>query len=636
MPAALAIACPARSAAVDPTSAGSQAQEASLAAPPPPAAAVNASEATAARVLHEVMRILVRKGLFSPGEAERLVPPGAGSAAVEEVARYLQVRGRLTPRQLDDMTASLANGEPGAGPRAVTEVVRLLFEKGDLTDGELEALVSPDGVRRITYVPELARLQIREQLRREILDQMKTEGWAQPSVVPKWLQKLRIGGDVRVRWEEALFPPGNANGGQFPDFNAINSGSPVDVKFVDLSGQRYVNVDEDRSRPRLRLRLALDTEVTPGVTANVRLASGENGSPVSPNQTLGASGGDFSKYPIWIDRAYLRATTAAKEGDPGLTAWAGRFENPFLRTELVWSDNVNLDGVAGQGRLDLGHGFAAFATAGAFPLNITAIAYPPERPAKLPSRDKWLFGGQAGGEWRDDRRVVKLGVAYYDYYGVEGRASSPCDTNLKTVTCDTDDTRPTWAQKGNTYFPLRTPSDAALVAESIGPTSRYQYFGLASPFRELVGTARLELPAGRLMKLTLDGDAVWNAAFSKSAVAVVALNNRQGCGATACGTYVGGGFGYLARIGLGSPRMDTRWSWSASVAYRYLESDATLDAFTDSDFGLGGTNLKGVSANAYLVLAERVTLGVRWFSADEVAGPPYRVDVVQTDVVARF
>jgi hypothetical protein len=82
--------------------------------------------------------------------------------------------------------------------------------------------------------------------------------------------------------------------------------------------------------------------------------------------------------------------------------------------------------------------------------------------------------------------------------------------------------------------------------------------------------------------------------------------------------------------------MDTRWSWSASVAYRYLESDATLDAFTDSDFGLGGTNLKGVSANAYLVLAERVTLGVRWFSADEVAGPPYRVDVVQTDVVARF
>jgi hypothetical protein len=581
------------------------------------------------------MRILVRKGLFSPGEAERLVPPDAGSAGVEELARYLQVKGRLTPRQLDELTASLANAEPGAGPRAVTEVIRLLFEKGDLTDGELEALVSPDGVRRITYVPELARLQIREQLRREILDQMKAEGWAQPSVVPKWLQKLRLSGDVRVRWEEALYPPGNGDTGQFPDFATINAGSPVDVNFIDLSGQKYLNVDQDRSRPRLRLRFGVDAEVSPGVTAGFRLASGENGGPVSPNQTLGASGGDFSKYPIWIDRAFIRGTTA-KEGEPGLTGWAGRFENPFFRTEMIWSENVNLDGLAGQGRVGLGDGLSGFATGGAFPLNITALAYPPERPQKLPSRDKWLFAGQLGGEWRGDRRLVKLGVAFWDFYGVEGRASTPCDTNVKTVTCSTDDTRPTWAQKGNTYFPLRTPSDAALVAESIGPTSRYQYFGLASPFRELSVTGRVEVPAGRLLKLTLDGETVWNLAFSRSQVARVALNNCESHVGTTCTGYVGGGFGYLARLALGSPRMDAQWNWSASLTYRYVESDATIDAFPDSDFGLGGTNLKGISANTYLMVTDRVQLGVRWFSADEVAGPPFRVDVFQTDLVTRF
>jgi hypothetical protein len=635
--AAIVLACPGSSAGEEPGAPGaaSRAAAPAQATPSAPSSATSSLEATAARALHDLIQILVRKGVFSPGEAERLVPPGAGTAAVEEVARYLQVRGRLTPRQLDDLVVALANGEPGAGPRAVTEVIRLSFEKGDLTDGELEALVSPDGVRRITYVPELARLQIREQLRREILDQMKAEGWAQPSVVPRWLQKLRIGGDVRVRWEEALFPPGNADTGQFPDFAAINAGSPVDVKFVDVSGQRYINVDQDRSRPRLRLRVGLDAEVSPGITANVRLASGENSGPVSPNQTLGASGGDFSKYPIWIDRASIRATTAA-EGAAGLTAIAGRFENPFLRTELIWSDNVNLDGLAAQARTGTTDGISGFVTGGAFPLNITALAYPPERPAKAPSRDKWLFAGQVGGEWRGDRRAAKVGIAFYDYYGVEGKASTPCDTNLKTVTCSTDDTRPTWAQKGNTYFPLRTPSDAALVAESLGPTSRYQYFGLASPYRELSTTGRVELPAGRSLKIGLDGEAVWNLAFSRSQVSQVALNNRVGCGATGCGAYVGGGFGYLARLSLGSPRMDARWSWSASLTYRYLESDATLDAFNDSDFGLGGTNLKGVSSNVYLMLTERVQLGVRWFSADEVAGPPFRVDVFQTDLVARF
>ena len=145
----------------------------------PPGAAPSpqlSPEALATRALHEVMRLLVKKKRLMPREAEMLVPADAGSSAVEELARYLQVRGVLTPTQLDEMVDAIAAGEPGAGPRAVTEVIRLLFEKGELTDGELEALVSPEGVRRITYVPELVRVQLREQLRKELLDQMKREG----------------------------------------------------------------------------------------------------------------------------------------------------------------------------------------------------------------------------------------------------------------------------------------------------------------------------------------------------------------------------------------------------------------------------------------------------------------------------
>ena len=70
--------------------------------------------------------------------------------------------------------------------------------------------------------------------------------------------------------------------------------------------------------------------------------------------------------------------------------------------------------------------------------------------------------------------------------------------------------------------------------------------------------------------------------------------------------------------------------------YRYLETDAVLDAFTDSDFGLSGTNLKGFIVGATLGLAEHVTLGARWMSADQVAGPKFAVDVLQADLQAGF
>ena len=48
-------------------------------------------------------------------------------------------------------------------------------------------------------------------------------------------------------------------------------------------------------------------------SAGVRLATGENNSPVTQNQSLGAAGsgqgGNFSKYAVWLDRAFLKYET---------------------------------------------------------------------------------------------------------------------------------------------------------------------------------------------------------------------------------------------------------------------------------------------------------------------------------------
>jgi len=87
--------------------------------------------------------------------------------------------------------------------------------------------------------------------------------------------------------------------------------------------------------------------------------------------------------------------------------------------------------------------------------------------------------------------------------------------------------------------------------------------------------------------------------------------------------------------------------WSASLTYRRLGSDATLDAFADSDFGLGGTNNKGTILGMNYGLRRNVWLGARWLSSDLIhsfspvtptANLPskFSVDVLQVDVNARF
>jgi hypothetical protein len=622
----------------EPASPAAGAQGGLLPAPPPPVPVASppapGPEAQASRALGDLVRLLVRKRRLTEVDAARLAPPGAGTAAVPDLARTLFARAVIGTAHYDAIEAALEVGGPGAGPRAFAELVRGLYESGELTDGDMEALLSPDAFRRITYVSELTRVQLRELVRREVVDQLRREGWAEPNVVPPWLRRLRIGGDVRVRQEWIDLPPGLNATGYFNDFAAINAGPGFDVRGNDLTGDRYLDVDQDRTRVRLRARVGVDVLVLPLVTTGIRLATGDTSSPVSANQTLGASGGYFSKYALWLDRAWIRVGTPP-DARRELAVEVGRFENPFFKTQLVWDENVNLDGAALMAARTWGS-YRVFVTGGAFPLYNTPIPYPAEQPAKSPSHDKWLFAGQAGAEWRRGELGVKAGVAFYDYYRVEGRVSSPCDTNLKSVTCDTDDTRPGFAQKGNTYRALRTPSSAALIAQSQGPAPQYQYFGLASAFRDLVGTLAVDLPGAGPVRPSLQGEITWNTGFDRSAAGAVAVNNFARCTATACTSYAGEALGYLVNFVVGSRNADAPWTWDASVGWRWVGSDSTLDAFTDSDFGMGGTNLKGVTSSVSVTWHRQVTATLRWFSADQIAGAPYGNDVIQLQLQARF
>jgi len=375
-----------------------------------------------------------------------------------------------------------------------------------------------------------------------------------------------------------------------------------------------------------------------GFNAGIRLATGESNSPTSPNQTLGGSGGNFSKYSIWLDRAFLSYDAGPRLGDgQELTFFLGRFDNPFFSTEIQWDDDIGFDGLAVRGKVHLIEDkLSTFFTAGAFPVYNTDFNVSSNRPEKFESTDKWLYGAQVGIDWKiNDDWKAKVALSYYDFKNVEGELSSPFVPLSAADGGDTDSTRPLFSQSGNTYMPLRDITPTA--ANGFGTTNQYQYYGLASEFRNLTLTGRLDYEHYEQVKFALIGEITKNLGFDEKNVAERAFSDgRPGRTIDTLGDFEGGDLAWNLQFQAGHPAMDKKGDWLASIGYRYVESDAVIDGFTDSDFGGGGTNVQGFTLGASYALSPAVRIGAKWMSSDEIDGPPLATDTIQVDLNAKF
>ena len=61
-----------------------------------------------------------------------------------------------------------------------------------------------------------------------------------------------------------------------------------------------------------------------------------------------------------------------------------------------------------------------------------------------------------------------------------------------------------------------------------------------------------------------------------------------------------------------------------------------LDVFTDSDFGLGGTDTEGYILGFDIGVSKNAWLTTKWLSSNEIDGPPLSIDVLQLDLNTRF
>ena len=496
----------------------------------------------------------------------------------------------------------------------------------------------PDDTVRVTYVPEVVRQQLREEVKQEVLADARKEGWATPQAVPGWVTRFRFFGDLRTRYEALLYPSGN-DMGDFPNFNAINTGAPFDVSL--LSNPNFLpqlNVNQDRQRERLRVRLGTEIDLGQYFSAGVRIATGQNGSPVSENQSLGAAGssgqgGNFSTYPLWLDRGFLKYEQGGLP-DKDLSVTLGRFDNPFFATSMIWANDLGFDGIAAQGKFPVGEDVTPFFAVGAFPVFDTDLNFATNQPAKFKSYDKWLYAAQLGTNLDLGKDfALKIGAAYYQFSNISGRLSDPFTPLTTSDAGDTDASRPAFAQTGNTYMALRDIVPVYNTSGQLEP--QYQYFGLASKFHELALDAKLDFNQFEPFQVSLEGEYVKNLAFNRTNVAAIAVNNF---GTVTSGTepFLGGNSAWLARLTMGDAVLQKLWDWNLNLGYRRVESDSVVDGFCDSDFGGGGTNFKGFTTGANLAFAPNVWFGLRWFSATQVVGPTFKNDIIQVDLNCKF
>ena len=493
-----------------------------------------------------------------------------------------------------------------------------------------QAAKAETGRVRVQYVPEFVRNEIREQLKQEVLAQARTERWAEPNAIPKWLDTIKWEGDLRLRYQADKFGKDNATATNyaFESFNDLVAtlGSitaagaefgqtrAADLAAVNSLGIATANTREHRERTRLRARLGVLANISAEWSAGIRLATGSTTDRVSTNQSLGQ---DFNKYNLLVDRAYIKY-------DPveWLSITGGRVPNPWFSTDLVWDEDLNFEGMAATFKPSFGNdAFKPFLTVGAFPLKEE------NQPA---SQGRWMQGIQGGAQWDFSSSTrLKFGVAWYGFRNFEGQVEDP--NSLDPVGF-----KPMAANYGQYEYGrnLRQKGNTLFRTNALGDTGTTSYWGLASRFRPLNLTASLDLAQFDPVHLVMTADWVRNTAFDRGEI----LGRTQG----RINLTDGKNYGYHYKLTLGMPRIQKARDWQVSAAYRFLGSDAVVDAFTDSDFGLGGTNMKGYTLGLQYGINNNASVGLRLLSADSIdsftMNPAHRfaVDVIQADINVRF
>ena len=521
--------------------------------------------------------------------------------ATAPLAASLGADERQSLEELRNTVINLLQALVDQGVMTREKAAQLVKAAQDKAAADAAALAKTDeGAVRVPYVPQIVKDEIAKQVEAEVrpgvvadvVQDAKTEKWGVPGALADWLTRTRLSGNITLRAEDILFPGDNVEN-YYLNYYAINTAGSIAKAGLNA----YENVDVDRARFRGRLRLAVDSDISDSVTAGARIVTGNTSDLVSETQTLDGT----APYQFGLDELFIRLDERNSQKFPWLTAVGGRFLNPYeTPTDLIFHKDLTFTGVALTGRYGLGDGSPeqshVFFTAGAHPLQEVALS----------AQDKWVVGGELGTNlrWGQGQRL-RISGAFFDYFNVTGRLNPFGGTEFNF-------TAPTFERQGNTYFDISNSGGASNL------------FALAAKYRLEDLNLTYKFPVGRYL-FTVTGDAVKNVGYN---AAEVSAN---------VGSYVAPRTkGYQGELSFGYPTVLGAGNWRALVGYRFLERDAVIDAYTDSDFHFGGTDAKGYYVIGDVGLADRLWMRLRYLSSNAIDGPTLGIDTIQLDLNTLF
>ena len=527
-------------------------------------------------------------------------------------------------------SAAIAQPAGGSDPQAMLELrntvvnlLQALVQHGVLTQDDAQKMVADaqskaqtevaaqraqekaeEGAVRVTYVPDTVKDEIQAAVAKDVapavvddvVARAKQEGWGVPGALPSWVRNFDVDTRLRVRGQGDYFDDQNAQN-TYLNFNAVNKAGGIGK----AGPNALLNTSEDRARFRGRLRVDVKADVAQNITARFGVSTGTFSDPISMNETFGNYG---QKLNFGVHSASLEWHPTSDRGTRSFDLLAGRFDNPFLHSNLIWDEDLAFDGLVGTIGFDVfrrdtaGFQRGVWLTLGAFPV----------QEVELSQADKWMYAGQVGLQLPiASASAFRFGAAYYAFKNLTGLRNAP-DSTLN------DYTAPLLLARGNTLFDIRNDLDPST-----------NLFALASDYQLANVLAQLDFAAFGKNHVILTLDYVDNRGFKADEVAA-----RVGQPVTARTK------GREMEFSVGRERVREARDWRVFGEYRYVERDSMLDVFTDSDFALGGTDNQGFILGFELGVAKNSWVTTRWFSSNEIDGPPLAIDVLQIDWNTRF
>jgi len=330
--------------------------------------------------------------------------------------------------------------------------------------------------------------------------------------------------------------------------------------------------DHNRDRHRLRVRFGVFPWITEELSAGIQLSTAGAGDPVSRNQTLGDG---FTAKDINLNQAYIdfHPMELGLDGNVNFILGKREVKTTLIReNDLVWDSDLTLEGLTIQYGKD-----GKKQKSG---LNFVTGYYFIDEVNHY-ERDPFFWTAQLAYTGEAGDLGFMLGAGYYDFHNIRGRDGGVLGFD------DAD---------GDTFG----NSDATTAGA-------YDYdYNVLELFGDVGGKFSGGLP--------------WKA-YGQYVINVAESVDEDD-------------EGYLIGFKLGKAKKVGQWEIDAN--YSYLEKDAVLGAYTDSDRWGGGTDGSGFEVGATYHLVQNMTVGLKYLNHERGIDSDISREIWQADMVVKF